>query len=450
MVKQFLLSIAVFSLVMISFLPLGEADQQFSLTGAVRYALENNDELRAAGFALEAGYQDIGIAKSSLAPHVAFEERAMRTNNPGYVLSLKLDQHQFSAQDLAGAPNTFNVPEAINDFQSTFVFEQPLLSRKADLGIAAARQESAAQAADYRRKRQEIALKVIQTFLSVQTDARYINANQKTLEDAQEHLRVATSRYKAGLGLYSDTLRAGTAVTDAEQRLVSAQKNYNVAKRQLGLIIGLEGSADILDAPPSSPSVKPISYYNSVALTRPDIASLELRHKNAQTSLELAQAGYLPVLGIGGSYQLNDRNRIFGSEGESWQVMAFLRWSVFDGDKTGSEIRKAKLKQREAGEYLSGMKKSVLFKVFDAYLSVDEAAKNVELARASVTSAEEGKRLIEMRYNASLSPIVDLLDAQSNLDNARANLVARENAYQLAVAVLDFESGIILKSLAIE
>jgi len=55
-----------------------------------------------------------------------------------------------------------------------------------------------------------------------------------------------------------------------------------------------------------------------------------------------------------------------------------------------------------------------------------------------------------LRYKGSLSPLVDLLDAQVNLDRSRANLVARKNEYEIAVARLNFESGTILQDLGIE
>lgn len=450
MARKFVLSAAIVCLVMAGFLPVGRAEPQFSLQDAVKCALANNEEVKAKGFALAAGKEEVSLARSSLAPKLSFEERAMRTNNPGYALSLKMDQHRFSAQDLAGAPGTFNQPGAINDYQSSLGLEQVLFARKATLGVAMAERESAAQTADYQRKRQEIALRTVQSYLAVHTAAKYIKAREQTLEDAKEHLRIAESRYRAGLGLYSDTLRASTAVFAAEQRLVSARKNLAVARRQLGLVLGLDGSADILEDYPASPAVNSLDLYNAAAMERPDVISLTARYKNAQTSVEMAQAGYLPVLGVGAAYQLNDRNRLFGSEGESWQVSAFLRWDIFDGNRTGSEVRKAKLAQQEAAVGLQGTKKAILFKVFEAYQSVGEAGKNVDLARASSASAEEGKRLVEKRYFASLAPIVDLLDAQVNLDEARANLVARENDYRLAVTVLDYESGLILKNLGVD
>jgi outer membrane protein TolC len=74
----------------------------------------------------------------------------------------------------------------------------------------------------------------------------------------------------------------------------------------------------------------------------------------------------------------------------------------------------------------------------------------VELAQTALKTAEEGQRLVKGRYENSLSPIVDLLDVQLNLNYVRAKTVARENAYKLAVINLGYESGTIMKDLNIE
>ncbi|MGD0282286.1 MAG: TolC family protein, partial [Dissulfurispiraceae bacterium] len=99
---------------------------------------------------------------------------------------------------------------------------------------------------------------------------------------------------------------------------------------------------------------------------------------------------------------------------------------------------------------LKGLIDTVSFKVYESYLGIDEAKKNLELSRSELKAAEEGKRLVQVRYENSLSPLVDLLDTQASLDHARANLVVRENDYRIAVANLCYESGTILKDLNIE
>ncbi|MFZ6007626.1 MAG: TolC family protein [Nitrospirota bacterium] len=423
------------------------SEKQVSLSDAIRTALENNHEVLAFKNSLSAQKEDIGVARSFLLPKVTFEERYMRTNSPTYSFMAKLNQERFAQSDFA--ITSLNDPKPINDFQTSLSFEQPVFVRKANIGLDISKNEFSAKGEEFIRKKEEITFRVVQTCLMVHTAKEHVTVAGKAVEDAKEHLRIAELRYKAGLGLYSDTLRASTSVTDAEQRLVSAQKNLNVAKRALGMLLGMSESVDSNDENPEFTAMG-IDYYTNASLSRKDIKSLELRNQNARNSIKIAESGYLPSIGIGGTYQLNDHKRPFGSEGDSWQLMAFLRWELFDGTKREHERSKAKYKVAETEEYLNGLKKTVAFKVYEAYLGAEEARKNVELSKAALKTAEEGKRLVKIRYENALSPIVDLMDAQVSLDHARANLVAKENEYRIAVVNLSYESGTILRDLKIE
>lgn len=100
-------------------------------------------------------------------------------------------------------------------------------------------------------------------------------------------------------------------------------------------------------------------------------------------------------------------------------------------------------------ENLTGMKKAVAYGLYSAQLGVEEAKANLELARQALKTAEEGTRLVKLRYENAFSPIVDLLDTQAVLDRARAGLVARENECKVAIFNLGWESGVILKDLGI-
>ncbi len=423
------------------------AERSVGLHEALEMAMAQNHEIRALRNSVSAKKEDIGIARSYLLPKITFEERFMRTTNPTYAFMAKLNQGRFTEQDFA--VSSLNNPEAINDFQTSFSFEQPVFARKAYVGLDMARKEYDADTEEYTRKKEEIALKVVQTYLAVLTAREYVAASEKSVADAGEHLRIARLRYDTGLGLYSDTLRASTAVTESEQRLVSAGKNLDVAKRALGLLLGLTGPMEPREEDFRIPLMT-AEYYENASMQRRDIRSLEERFENAKNGLRFADAGYYPVVGIGGSYQFNDHRTPFGAEGESWQLAAFLRWELFDGTKREHERSKAKYQVAETEERLNGMKKAVSFKVYEAYLGAREAAKNAELAHSALRTAEEGRRLVEERYNNSLSPLIDLLDSQVSLDHARANAIARENGRRLAVANLGYESGTILKDLEIE
>ncbi|MCU0578973.1 MAG: TolC family protein [Desulfobacterota bacterium] len=420
------------------------AEQRLGLNEAIKIAWEGNPELRALRQALAAQQEEVGVSRSALLPRIGFEERALRTNNPTMVFSSRLNQGQFSASDFA--LNNLNNPSPITDFQTLFTIEQPLFVGKAFVGLDMAKRELAAKQEDYRRKTEELTLRVVQTYLQVFTTREMLTVARRGVEDSREHLRSAELRFKNGLGLFSDTLRSKTGLLEAEQRVVSAEKNHILAKRTLGLLLGL-GEPVNIDQEQFDFQPREAQYYTGASLSRSDLKALELRRENAKKEIRRAESQYLPTLSLGGAYQLNDPNRVLGSDGENWQVMAILRWDLFDGTQREYERKKAHYQASEAGEQVNGLKQMVSFKIQEASLAVEESRKHVELARAALESAEEGQRLVKGRFDNSLAPLTDLLSVQLNLDQARANLVRRENEYRLAVIRLGFEGGTILADL---
>jgi len=423
------------------------AGERLTLDEAVRMALQNNHELQAQRNAHAAKGAEVGIARSSLLPRISLEERYLRTTIPVYSFMTKLNQERIGMADFV--PETLNHPAAVNDFQTAITVEQPLFVKKARIGLEMSKMEVSASEEALQRKKEGVAFQVVQHYLMAGTAGGYVEVAQKALEDAQEHQRLAEVRYAAGLGLYSDTLRAATAVAEARQRLVSAEKNQSLAKRALGLVIGSGEAIEVTAETPPLP-VRDIEALRTQSLARRDVKSLELRTENARNQIKLAEAGYYPMVGVGGTYQWNDHNHPLGGEGDGWQVMTFLRWELFDGAKTRHEKIKAGYQAREAEEYLQGMKKMVSFQVDEAWLTLEEAKKNQELAEEELKTAAEGRRLVKVRYEGALSPLVDLLDAQVSFDHARANRVARENEYKLAIFNLGYASGTILQELQIE
>jgi outer membrane protein len=427
--------------------PGAAGEKRVDLIEAIRVALEHNHEIRSSRYSLFAQKEDIGIARSYLLPRLSFEERATRTNNPPGVFMMKLNQERFAQSDFDIF--SLNNPKPTSDLQTLFSIEQPIFVGKYLIGLNMAKKEYSAQSEIHNRKKEEIVFKASQAYLQARTLKAQLAVTEKTLEDAREHARIAESRYRNGLGLYSDVLRTKTSVIEAEQKIVSARKNSAVSRRMLGLILGMAESIDVSEEDIDLP-VKNIDYYEAASLSRRDVKALQLRHENAKNSIKLAESMYLPSLGVGGAYQLNDHNRVFGSEGESWRVSAALRWDFFDGTNREHERSKARHKAAETEEQLKGLKQFVSFKIHEAYLAVEEAQKNVELSQSALNAAEEGKKLVKSRFENSLSPVVDLLDVQLNLDHARASVVARQNECQLAIINLSYESGTILKDLKAE
>jgi outer membrane protein TolC len=326
-----------------------EGEIKLSLEEAIRIALKNNHEIKALMNSVLAEGSDVGISRSSLLPKINLEERFVRTNNPTDVFSIKLNQQRFSMSDFE--IQNLNNPDPISDFQTTFSVEQPIVAIKEILTLKSSNKDFQAAGEDFNRKKEAVAFGVIQSYITVRITREFVGVAEKAIDDAKENLRIADSRYKKGVGLFSDTLRASTSVTEAEQQLVSTIKDLKVAKRGLGVILGMTESVDVDDQPIDMP-LADIDYYREESLSREDVRSLESRYEGARLIVRSYESGYIPTVGVGGTYQLNDQNAPFGAEGNSWFVMAFLRWEIFNGGKREYERAKAKHKAAEVKEQL--------------------------------------------------------------------------------------------------
>lgn len=422
-------------------------EKKLLLKEALQIAFEKNHDIRATRNSLLAQKQNIGVARSFLLPQISFEERFTRTDNPPGVFMSKLNQERFAQADFA--IDRLNHPGPVNDMQTQASVEQVIFSGKALLNWGMAKTDFAANEQEYGRKREDTALRVVQAYLQVGTAKEYLSVSKAGLKDAAEHVRIAEVRQRNGLGLYSDVLRAKTALMEAEQRMVTAEKNLTLAKKAFGLILGSKESLDTAEHHFEFP-LGDLDSYASKASARKDVKAMELRYENAGNNVRLAQSRYLPTVGMRATYQLNDHKTVFGNEGESWWLMGMLKWDLFDGAGREYEYSKARYKEAEAREQLAGFKSMVEFRVTEAYLAVEEARKTRDLVRSALATAEEGKKLVQSRYANSLSPLVDLLNVQLSVDAARAAVVAKENDYQLAIIRVNHEGGTILQALGLE
>jgi outer membrane protein TolC len=118
-----------------------------------------------------------------------------------------------------------------------------------------------------------------------------------------------------------------------------------------------------------------------------------------------------------------------------------LTWNLFDGMRREAELGKAVAELRRAQAYHRGMRDQAAFEAAQADLGVKEAALRGEIARAALASAEEGVRLLKSRYENHLGRMVDLLDAQTALDGARAARIRAENDLRLSRAQRLYASG---------
>lgn len=413
---------------------------------ALQCALKNNNNIRAFRNHLNSTEKDIGLAKSALLPHAKLREEFVVTNNPIEAFAFKLNQTRATPKDLS--IGTLDFPGAVLNFLTALTVEQTILDKKSIVEIKMAKKEYSANQCLYVRKKEDLVHQVAQACLKITTNREIIKVIEIGLKEAQEHLTIAKT--KLGKGLYSDVARAQSAVEEREQRLISARKNLDVAKRNLGLLLGTEEFVEISDSVPELKLDNEINYYQNLACRRSDIKAMELRVQNAKNNIEHEQADWWPTLKVAGSYLFYDPYYPFGGLGNNYIAGAYLKWDILDGNRRVWGVQKAKFQKAEADEYLAEFRKEVNFRVYEMYSNVAEHQNNLEFATTRQKAAEEGQILIEKSWSHSQLPFVSVIDSQDNLDRARLNLVNTKFDYQEDLITLLYESGIIYQTFGIE
>lgn len=417
---------------------------KMDLPTAIKYALEHNNGIRAMRKNLSATERDIGIARSAMLPKLTFHEDFTSTNNPTDALAYKLNQARANPGDLT--IDTLNHPDSVTNFLTSGTLKQAILDKKSMIEIKMAKKEYSANGYAYLRKQEELVNQVAQAYLRVSTDQELVKVAELNVKDAKDHFVIAESRYNNKVGFESDVLRVKSAINMREQRLISAQNNLKIAKRALGLLLGLETSVDVSEAVPEL-HLNDIDYYKKFSVYRNDIKATEIRVENAKTNIKAAQAEWYPTLNAAVSYNFYNNSYPFGGQGNNYFAGAYFKWELLDGNKRKYEILKAKDKEAEANEYLIGFKKNVGFKVYEVYSNVEEHQKNLGYAIAALKAAEADTELVLKRWQNSQVPFVALADAQINLDEARVNVVTNQFDLKEDLINLAFESGIIYQEL---
>ena len=420
--------------------------QRITLREAIVQGLERNNQARAARFQADSARSGATSASLHYLPSVTLEEAWSRSDVPVNTFMMKLNQGRFTNQDFDAAK--LNNPAPVSDFRTVVTVEQPILVPAAWAGQKVAQRGAERQEAVTEQTRQQVGFQIFQLYLEVQKAHAQLQASVKALDEARESKRQATVRTAAGLGLKSDELRAATQLAAMEQQNISAANNLTLARMQLALATGGQ-PGDELDVAETVRLKRPERDLSGLIAAaqqeRRDLQASERGKEQADAALLQTRAGFLPTVGAVGAWQMNDKNSAFGRDHDAWMVGVSLRWNIFDGFRTWHGSGQAQASRSAAVEQLEQARKEVSYQVHEAWLRRIEAEKRHEVANAAVQAADEATRLLAKRFDNALATMVELLDAQTALNQARANLVESDANLMLATGRLYHSAGIFLK-----
>lgn len=423
--------------------PLGAQDPVLALGDAVRLALDKNKSVEASVAARNAAETRVSQARSGLLPKVNYSESWTRSDNPVFVFSSLLTQHQFGAENFQIGP--LNRPDFLNNFQSQLTADQVLYDAgQTKHAIRSAELTKDVAAEDGRRTQMEVITGVIRAYYDALLSADQLTATVQAMRSAQADLGRAENIRAAGMSTDVDTLSIRVHLASVREQQIRREADVEVARAALNDAIGLP-----LDAPhsltsPLVPLVAPEGSLgdreNSAIAQRPEARQAKLATSLAKTQAATARGNLLPQVTLHGAFEA-DRQRFVTGGGDNWLVSVGLRWNLFNGfgDKARIEESEFALKRSLAEEARAGS--AIRLQVHRAYADLHAATQQIEVAKAAVAEAEESLRITQNRYEAGISNVTDLLRTETTVLEARTRHLAAVRDQRIAAAQLELAAG---------
>jgi outer membrane protein TolC len=281
--------------------------------------------------------------------------------------------------------------------------------------------------------RKEVLLNVEKYYWQVVT----LTEKKNTLNAINEMLTQICSDVEtsvnAGVTTRNDLLQVQLRQNDIASSIINLDNNLSLSRMVLAQYIGMNGTdinvaiTHTLDSIPTFPYDLRVDHSQAL-LNTPEYKLLDKNVSANKLQQKLAVGKNLPTVGAGVGYMydnLTDTDHPFG--------VAFVSVSVpISGWWGGShDIKKRKADVVIAANTMEDTSDLLIINMQHLWNEVEDAYQQILIAHNSIDQSTENLRLNRNYYNAGMSTMSDLLDAQSLYQQSRDKLVDTYSQFQI-------------------
>ena len=275
-------------------------------------------------------------------------------------------------------------------------------------------------------------------YLQVIAAAARVDASRAQLETANALYKQTAEQRGVGLVAQIDVNRSQVQALTQQQRLLSLQNDLSKQKINLARIIGLppNGQYEVTDEISFS-DPPPIDLERALRLAfeqRADLKAAEAQVRAAERTRAAARAERLPSLSVNADYGAIGVNPA-QSHG-TFNVVGTLRLPIWQGGRTEGNIEQADAALAQRKAELSDLRSRIESEVRGAYLDLQAAASQIDVARKNVEVTEETLTLTRQKLDEGISDNVAVVQSQDALANAQLDHINSIFAHNLAKLAL--------------
>ncbi|PYV96476.1 MAG: hypothetical protein DMG89_17500 [Acidobacteria bacterium] len=480
---------------------------RLSLKDAIRLTLENNSAIRIQEAQVENAKFSLLRAYRPFDPQLQNTTNVNRYSYPGvsqlqgtgtfnaltHANQVNYSQTFQTGTNLLIALNTTRYSTTsgfyfINPYYDSVLnlqFTQPLLRNRWRFEnrapVLIARKSLQQSSANFEAQVSDALLKAVSQYWAVVLARGNVDVTQKALEAAEATYQHDKRALELGALPPLDIYRSESEVASRRVQVIQAEYLVKQVENDLRLTIGVDQDTyvqaldlDLTERPEPEGELRAIDAGTAVqeALAkRPELHAAQHALENDDTSIRLAQNHLQPDLSLTGFYQSNgiggDQFSLTtgqlisrGGLGTSFNQLFGFGFPGYGASLTLNLPIKNRAAQADLGTALV-TRHSDLYSMQQQHeqigLEVSNAVHQLELAKLTLAAGKTAldlaqKSLVAEQRKSQLGaqPVFFLLDAQTKVAAAEANLLQAQINYQTAIAAVDHATGSLLQSYQVQ
>ncbi len=288
---------------------------------------------------------------------------------------------------------------------------------------------------------QQVLLRAVSAFLNVRSAAETAALQASNVRLITEELRAARDRFEVGEITQTDVSLAEARLAAARAAEAAATGQLIVAREEYKAAVGRYPAT--LSAPPTPPvTVKSVEEARALAVRRhPDMLAAQRNVTIAEMNVELALLAMKPTLSASASATVSHPNG--GTTSYTNQLGVTLSGPIYQGGRLSALYRRAQAQRDAARAGLHVTRAAIEQSVSNAWASLAIAAASIEATQRQIRATTVALRGTREEQALGSRTMLDVLNAEQTLLDARAGAISAQSDQYLAVYQLLAAMGLL-------
>lgn len=386
---------------------LEEPSGEITLKTAVALALLNNPELKAFSWAMRA--REAGVLQASLRPNTKIE---------------------INIENIAGSGTFSGTNQAETTIQLSQVIE---LGAKRRARTQAATRQRDLSGWDYEIKRMDLLTQVSKSFTTVLSAQEGLSLIEDVLGIAAQVVETVSARVKAGKASPVEEIKVKVALASLQIKVEHAKRTLKISQQHLATTWGstnprFERVVGQLDSVSEMPSQENLAQHLA---QNPELARWALEISSRQAVIAVERSKAIPNLTLSGGLR-----RLSGPDDQVFVLGLSFPLTLRNRNQGGIMEARYELSEIEAAGRAAEVRiKTALADVYNTLATAHDAL--TALKQNVLPGAQDTFDAVNQGYRLGKFSLMDVLDAQRTISDAKVQHLKALTAYHLAIADLE-------------